>query len=199
MVLPSPAGGRVTQEVGYFDFDAPALADWLHEGLDGLWALSSPGWTAIQDAVADLAPAPTLSRYACVPIGFWAILLNNSPLGTDVGVVPSYAARELHCRAIRVVSVGDENEFPARLINVYGPDGVPPLALERSIVVARDGDKWVFETSGKPFAFEDVAAYSRRLKSSRLSHEMILDYLRSLGVPLNTEPDWRRAIVLGRS
>lgn len=199
MVLPSDAGGRVTETVGYFDFNAMALADWLRHGLDGPWALSSPGWTAIEDAVADLAPAPTLSRYAFVPIGSWAILLNNGPLGTDVGVLPSHAARELHCRAIRVVSVGDQDEFPARLIEVYGPDGVSPLALERSIVCARDGDRWVFETAGEPFPFEDLAAYSRPKKSSRLSPELILGYLRALGVPLDTEPDWRAAAVVGQS
>jgi hypothetical protein len=94
--------------------------------------------------------------------------MNNGPLGTDVGVLPTYAARELKCRAIRAVRVDDDGPcYPARILEVYGPGGKPPLAVERTIAAANDGGRWVFETSGTPFAFEDEAAYTRTRKSSR--------------------------------
>lgn len=198
MTLPSADGGRTTEQVGYFETDARTLADWIRSGLDGDWEVRQPKWYSLADLLAALGPTVTVSRYACVPLGSWTVVLNNSPLGTDVGVLPSYAARELHCRAIRAVSVGDEDEFPARILEVYGPDGHPPLALERSIVAANDGGRWVFETSGTPFPFENQAAYRRRLKASRLTTEMVIDYLHALGVPVDRAPDWQAACLLER-
>jgi hypothetical protein len=144
-----------------------------------------------------LAPAPILSRYACIAIDGWTLVLNNTPLGTDVGVLPSYAARELKCRAIRALRVDDDEPgYPARVLEVYGPDGEPPLALERSIATANDGGRWVFETSGKAFAFEDEEAYRRRSKASRFTGEMLHDYLLALGAPADSEPDWSTAVVI---
>ncbi|HST85720.1 MAG TPA: hypothetical protein VLL08_28535 [Kineosporiaceae bacterium] len=49
-----------------------------------------------------------MSRYVCVPVDSWSVLLTNGPFGTDVGVLPSYAARELGCRAVRAVRVDDD-------------------------------------------------------------------------------------------
>ena len=55
--------------------------------------------------------------------------MNSTPLGTDVGVLPSYAARELKYRGIRAVRVDDDEPgYPARVLEVYGPRGEPPLA-----------------------------------------------------------------------
>lgn len=65
-----------------------------------------------------------------------------------------------------------------------------------SIAAANDGGRWVFETSGTPFAFEDLSAYANRLKKRRLTAEMLLDYLRALGVPVNDEPDWSAAYLV---
>jgi hypothetical protein len=109
-------------------------------------------------------------------------------------MLPSHAARELGVRAIRAVCVdGDEEKFPARILEVFGPQGPPPLALERSVVAANDGGKWVFETSGVAFDFEDLKAYGRRLKAARFTAEMLGAYLRALEVPVDVEPSWRDA------
>lgn len=188
----------ITQQVGYFACGLEMFARWLHEGLDGSWAMKRPEWTSLAHAAADLAPGGVLTRYACMRIGEWTALLSNGPNGTDVGVLPSYAARELGCRAIRAVCVGDEAMYPARILEVYGPAGEAPLALERSVVVANDGGRWVFETSGSPFGFEDQTAYRKRMKSSRFSEEMLAAYLQALGVPVDVEPDWSDALLLER-
>ena len=156
------------------------------------WISVNADWTLAADAVAFLTPAPMVTRYACIPVGRWAAVLNNSPLGTDVGVLPSLAARELRSTAIRVC-VADRAPYPARILEVYGPHGDPPLAIIRSIAAANDGGRWVFETHGKPFAFEDLSAYSRRLKARRLTAEMVIDYLRGLDVPIDQEPEWTAA------
>ncbi|WP_203900754.1 hypothetical protein [Virgisporangium aliadipatigenens] len=64
---------------------------------------------------------------------------------------------------MRVMDVEDTATYPARLLEVYGPDGAPPLAIERSICAANDGGRWVFETSGPAYPFEDRSAYARRV------------------------------------
>ena len=170
MRLPSYVGGKTTHEVGFFDIDADRLSAWLLRGLGEGWGLSTAAWRSMTDVVEALRPVTVLSREACIPIGSWSLQLNNTPSGTDVGVVPSRAARELGCRAMRAVCTEDgEVVYPARILNVYGPAGRPPLAIERNIVAANDGGRWVFETSGTPFPFEDTAAYSNRLKSTRFT------------------------------
>jgi hypothetical protein len=200
MTFPSRVGGPTTHEVGFFAYNHQRLADWLVEGLDASWITSTPGWKSPDEALQILAPAPILSRYACVAIDGWALVLNNTPLGTDVGVLPSYAARELKCRAIRAVRVDDDEPgYAARVLEVYGSDGDPPLALERSIVAANDGGRWVFETHGKAFAFEDEEAYRRRTMASRFTGQMLHDYLLALGVPADSEPDWATAVMIEQS
>lgn len=199
MRLPSPIGGRTTEQVGYFQANTSAVADWICHGLGEGWRLSTATWSSGADAIVSLAPSPVVSRYACIPVDGWTAVLNDGPLGTDVGVLPSYAARELGCTAIRVVCVDDQATYPARIFEVYGPGGEPPLALIRSIVAANDGGQWVFETSGTPFLFEDLSAYRRRLKPRRLTAEMLTGYLHALGVPVDQEPDWAAAELVERA
>ena len=170
MIVPSSLGGTTTEQVGFFMTTADTLARWIREGQGEHWQAMVPNWKRREDAFVALAPVPVVSRVACVPLGReWTVLFNNSPLGTDVGVLPSLAARELRIRTVRAVCrTADDDHYPARIFEFFGPDGSPPLAMERSIVAANDGGHWVFETSGTPLAFEDVAAYRLRRKSERV-------------------------------
>lgn len=197
--LPSSAGGRVTQEVGFFDVSAAAVGDWLREGLGKFWSARPIAWTSLADATRELSPATPLSRYALIPIGSWTVLLNNGPQGTDVGLLPSQAARELGCRAVRAVCVEDsEAAYPARILEIFGPDGMEPLRLLRSIVVANDGGEWVFETTGEPLEFERVDQYVGRRKTDRFTSALVHEYLRQLHVPIDLEPVWAHAILVER-
>jgi hypothetical protein len=194
MTLPSAAGGPVTQEVGYFDTSPNTVAPWLREGLGDGWTIRSAEWGSLSDAVADLAPSAIMTRHGAIPAGEWTLILTNGPLGTDVGMLPSLAARELGCRAVRAVCVRDEEgEFPARVLEVFGPNGSGPLLALRSIAAANDGGEWVFETTGEPLAFERAEYYTRRRKSERFTAELLYEYLRRLGVPIDVEPDWGRS------
>lgn len=197
-MLPSAAGGAVTNQVGFFEIGSKVLADWIQAGLDEMWVVQQSSCSSLDDAVSTLVPNAAVTRYLCVPFGIWSVLLNNSPLGTDVGVLPSYAARELGCRSMRASNIDDDATYPARILEVYGPGGEPPLALERSVFVAKDGGRWVFETSGTPYSFEDQEAYKRRIKATRFSSVMLFDYLRALGVPLDATPRWADAVMVQR-
>ncbi|MCE5289238.1 MAG: hypothetical protein LLG14_08335 [Nocardiaceae bacterium] len=200
MTLPTAAGAATTSSVGYFEVRAAALADFIVDGFDGGWVTRPAGVASMCEVVTLLAPRAVVSRCVCLPVGRWTALLNNSPLGTDVGVLPSYAARELGCRGMRVVSTEDSATYPAHILEVYGPAGLPPLAIERSIVAAKsDGGRWVFETFGKPYPFEDQSAYVRRRKADRFTTDMLFDYLRALDVPVDAEPGWPGALLVERS
>lgn len=194
MTLPTPKGGPTTHKVGYFDVEVGLFSDWMADGFPG-WHKLSGRVSSLDDAVELLRPGAPLNRYLCVPVGHWSALLTNGPHGTDVGLLPSHAARELGCRALRVVA-HDLKPYPARILEVYGPSGTPPLLTERSIGAANDGGRWVFETSGDPYPFEDLAAYLRPIKATRFTVSMVLDYLRALGVPIDQEPNWAKAFTI---
>lgn len=198
-MLPSNTAGPTTQEVGFFTATPARLARWLVVGLGDDWSIRSPSWTTAEEAFAALAPKPLLSTYAWVPLDDdWSLLLNDTPLGTDVGLLPSRAAEALGCRAIRATCVEGDGTFPARILEVYGPAGEAPFGLERSLTAANDGGRWVFEMSGEPFSFEDQEAYKRRATASRFTSEMLLDYLRQLGVPSGVDPRWSAAVIVER-
>lgn len=201
MTLPDPIGGTTTKQVGYFAHDHRGFAEWLAGRLGDDWRVSPASWRTLDDALSALAPAPILSREACIAVQGWTLLLNNTKLGTDVGVLPSRAARLLRCRAIRAVCVDDDQPgYPARMLSVYGPDGDPANGfVERSIAAANDGGRWVFQTHGEPYPFEDLTAYQRRRKTDRFTSSMLYDYLRALDVPIDTEPDWATAILIQRT
>ncbi|HEY4633175.1 MAG TPA: hypothetical protein VIH00_04580, partial [Candidatus Limnocylindrales bacterium] len=168
--------------MGYFHTEAEHLARWLRDGLGAGWRVGKPGWHALEDAVAALPPRAPLSRYAILGLDGWAVLMNDGPNGTDVGVLPSWAARGLGIRAIRAVCVGDDGPgYPARILEVYGPGGQPPLAIERSVASVNDGGRWIFEATGEPFDFENTDRHRASLAAERLTCAMIHEYLRALG------------------
>lgn len=197
MKLPSQIAGRTTQEVGFFDVDHEQLARWIQAEFGVKCTATSPGWTSVADAGVALGGPGPVTRRACITIGDWSLILTDGPRGTDVGGLPIHVAEAFSRRAIRAVCVDDDGPgYPGRILVVHGPDGEPPLNVERSIVAANDGGRWVFETSGTPYDFEDLAAYGHRLKKRRFTSEMLYDYLRHLGVPVDTEPDWSSTILL---
>ena len=141
-----------------------------------------------------------MSTYAFIDIDDWTLLLSNGPLGTDVGMIPSLVARELHSRGIRAVCADDgASPFAARILEVFGPAGEHPLLIERMIAAANDGGRWVFETSGTPFPFEDQTQHRQRTKAKRFTSAMLHDYLRRLDGPVDSEPDWVNAWIVQRA
>jgi hypothetical protein len=140
-------------------------------GLDELFGLLGP-------------PKPDFDTYALIPLKEWTTVFNNSYLGTDLGMIPSLAARKLGCRALRVVAkLERQDAYPATILELYDPSSTDPLKCRRAIAAADDGGVWRFIQYGEPLAFEEVDAYSRRRIRDRLTPEMLRRYLLALGVP----------------
>jgi hypothetical protein len=149
--------------------------------------------TAI-DSVDDLGRAlpvsPRLVRRMLVAWGSWVALFTDGPLGTDVGMLPSLAARQLGCRAIRAtLSTRDSPGGEARILEAYEPDADDRvLRLRRSIVAIDDGDRWTFTQRGQPYffedtiSFEDTERYGARSIRERFTAPMLHAYLNALGV-----------------
>lgn len=194
--FPSPAGGATTETVGFFDATPVELADWFSSG-DGALGQQRPGWKGLPDVIRDLAATDLVTARAFVPLGRWTLLLTNGPSGTDLGVLPSQATRGLGCLSVRAVwSDRRDASCPAVLIEVFAPDGEPPLMARRSVAVVADGERWVFESTGLPYRFEHIRRYGARRKADRFTPRMLHEYLRALHVPIDEEPDWAGAVVV---
>ena len=192
MRLPSPVGGVTTDSVGLFNCEATSLATWLIGELN-LGVAPQPVKT-LSEVLKWLEVSTVRDRYVLVPLGAWSALLTNGPTGTDVGVLPSHAARGLGCPALRAVAA--EGSHPATILELFQPDGIPPLLLRRSIASADDGGRWIFEEAGEQLPFEDPSAYRRPRKSERFTPEILSEYLVALGIPEVSDQTWTQVIAL---
>ena len=196
--VPHPTfAGAFLSEVGLIHHPADDLASWFAS--DGRSEVSHPSWGSVADAASALpiGDGRDLTKRAFVPMGSWTLLLTDGPSGTDVGVIPSHTARRFGATSVRAVWA--TGTYPAVIFEVFDSTADPVLGHRRSVVAANDGGRWVFEESGAPFDFEETARYRERLKRKRFTGAMLHTYLRALGVPLETEPNWGAvALLTGR-
>lgn len=188
-MLPSPTCGATTETVGLFNCSVGVLANWLDAGLGGDWGTRLVPFKSMAELCCFLAPGHSQERHVLIPWEEWTAVLTDGPLGTDVGMLPSLAARELACAALRAVAVDPKSErLGAVILEVFDPAaGGEPLRCRRSISVADDGGRWVFGQFGTPYRFEDLSAYGRRRIRDRFTPPMLCEYLRALGVPLDVD------------
>lgn len=201
MKLPSDIGGSTTQTVGLFEASTLDSARWLSEQLGARWGeVAPPRWEDADAAFTALAPAPVLSMYALVPLGDrWTAVFNNTPLGTDVGVLPRRAAKQFGVRAIRATYMDEKAAWPARMLEVYSPPGSAGDCLERVLYSMNDGGRWIFVNEGQVFPFENEDDYSQIRKKDRFPVEVLYRYLRELSVPIDAEPEWSGARALRKT
>ena len=193
-MLPSSDAGATTEEVGFFAAEAPVVADWLATALE--WRQKRPGWDGLADAAQALVPNVPWSRTAVVPVGSWSVMFSNGPGGTDTALLPSSAAEELGCVAVRAVCVPNDAMWPARILHVYGPEGEPRMNMVRIIRMMNDSGRWEFYTDGSPLPFERLDAYQACKKRERFTQDMLYEYLRELGLPYDAPPQWNDAILI---
>lgn len=196
-MLPSSMCGPTTETVGFFACDVGTLAAWLTEALGSGWNSRSSSFESLQDLCESLRPGGDLRRHALIRLeGGWTAVLTDGPTGTDVGMLPSLAARELGVVALRATSTGPSTHgFHGTILEVFDPEAEDQLRCRRSIAAADDGGRWIFEQFGSPFEFERVSAYSLRRVRDRFTAEMLSDYLSALGVPAISQR-WPGALVM---
>jgi len=62
---------------------------------------------------------------------------------------------------------------------------------ERLVRVMKDEPKWEFYETGKPYDFEDVGIYKKRIKRQRFTQEMLSKYMKNLGWDIDAQDFFR--------
>jgi hypothetical protein len=95
------------------------------------------------------------------------------------------SSRALGVTAMRICITPVETTWPAVIWEVYDTEenGGDADGYRRSIAAANDGGRWVFETSGAPFPFEDPGRYTARRKRDRFPAQLLRTYLEAMGIP----------------
>lgn len=197
MRLPSSVCGSTTETVGLFRCEAGRLAGWLVEGLGHGWdsrAESFDSFDSFESLCRYLTPGEQLSRHTLVPWQDWTVMLTDGPTGTDVGMIPSLAARQLDCLAARATATDGV------VMELFDPNVIEHmLRRRRSITAADDGGRWVFSQFGEPFDFEDIETYDRPRIRDRFTPTMLAEFLSALGVPLGQDLDLGGTILIERT
>ena len=188
LVLPSEVQAPVTTTIGAFEVPVAQLVSWLAASLatsHNLWSVERSDERGLEAATESLYPLARvgISKVGVLGVAGWSFVLNNSPLGTDLGMIPSLCARQLGRVALRLTS--HQRTYPATILEMYGPEGDEPLRCRRVISAANDGGRWRFDNYGVPFSFEDVAAYRAKRIRDRFTPELLRLYVCQLGVPLS--------------
>jgi hypothetical protein len=187
----------VTEEMGFLETDAEhaarSFAAW-HGGLmasRGIAVAVHPVSGTLEQALSALLPltTPESRRHLFMPTRSpWTGYVENARGGTDASGPIAYMARTLGCRGMRVVAVPhtlqkDKGRFGAVMLEVYGPQlTTAGRNYLRVVSASNDGGPWVFEQSGEPFPFEDLAQYQARRVRDRFTFQMLKEYLHHLGL-----------------
>lgn len=187
MILPSGLKPPTTESVYLYDVTPETLARWLCSLDEDCSREPAPGATSLLgliEATLPRAPFPE-RRFLCLGLSHtWCAVLTNNRLGSDMGVLPSRAAKQLGCRAIRAVAARSAEAYPGTILEAYGPDGDPEHGHCRRVVGAvNDGGRWTFDEFGDPFDFEHVERYKARKIRDRFTPEILEHYLLGLDVP----------------
>ena len=186
--LPNSTSGRTTETVGFFHTQVDDFNRYLTDALGQQYssrALDSAPVKSHLELVPIRAP---LSKYLLLGVDDWTIMFTDGPAGTDLGLIPSRAARDLGVDiTIRAVVATDESDsFPGCQFEVHSADSIDAQRFRRAVYAVSDNGKWTFGDFGDPFDFERISTYSNRKVRDRLTPQMIRDYVAALGAPAIT-------------
>ncbi len=123
-------------------------------------------------------------RELWVDAGDYCVFFDNFVNGSDPQTVIELS-REQKCRAFLVSASPDgELSYGQTRLDVYGPEGKPPLGYVRVISATNDGGRWVWDVSGDPLDFERVEYYERRRIRDRFPRWLLEEYCGALSIPV---------------
>lgn len=193
----------ITTEFGFVETSLDAVTSWWIDREVGLGRDRgvSAGADDVRGTLAEnlhrLLPLTSVEcrRYLMLSTSSgWTAVFDNGWQGSDASGL-FFPARELGCRAIRVVTTPADALYGARIFELYGPKQTAFLNYERTICVANDGGRWSVEQSGKPLAGEQPSWFEARKKKDRFRTEHLAALLATLGIDVFNEsfygPDGR--------
>jgi hypothetical protein len=155
-------------------------------GLGRRWAPRSLGNRPLYDQLLALAPLQMPSRRQIIvgTTGRWTMHANNSRIGGDSGGWVGAMSKRLGCRGVSAHHIPvDQYPYPSTQLELFGPDGKPPLGYVRTISAGiYDEGHWKFLVSGEGQPFEEVQRYGERRIGDRFNREVLIRYLGALGI-----------------
>ncbi|MCL3860654.1 hypothetical protein [Actinotalea sp. K2] len=157
-----------------------------------------PASAPLPDALSLLLPLESpWSRILLAPCGAWTAVVNNGLHGGDSTAPGPATSRALNVQCVVASAVpryGPGHEQTQ--LEVFGPEGEPPLMYRRSLSATATDGRWEWYESGTPFEFEATERYTARRKRDRFDRELLLDYLEHLGIPARTDSAYGPAVLL---
>ena len=158
------------------------------------------GWTvthqklsdelSLSDKIKMLEPCVILhDKYLILEtVSDWCVYMENGPLGTEVFNQPDYLSKTWAVKNISLYLSPNfkKDEFGAVMFHWQnGANKISEYEVEsRTIMVHKETSKTTFEQSGKPFVFEDLASYEKRIKKERLTVDMVAEYCKHFNIDL---------------
>ncbi|MFI5298592.1 MAG: hypothetical protein ACHREM_10880 [Polyangiales bacterium] len=189
-----------TTEYGFIECELSRVASWFrdweqaNQAKRGITVAMQLVEGNLEALLSRLQPLTSIQRRRHLFVAGrsgWTAYFDNGWRGTDAATL-SHVARELACRAVRLVAVPDSmgttveqgalRRYGAVMFELYGPGRAAFLNYLRTINVANDGGKWRFEQSGEPLPFEELDAYTSRRLKDRFDQPRLERYLRALGI-----------------
>lgn len=135
--------------------------------------------TNLEDAFESLAPLarrPTRKLFVSTTSD-WVAFYQNGVQGSDPYPVMCQLASQLNVFAMRVCST--ETPWIANIWEVYASEsmGGSPEGRFRTVAVAKDGARWIFDQLGEPYSFERPQCYRLTHKSDRFTRDMLCEYV----------------------
>jgi len=126
-------------------------------------------------------------RELWVDAGDYCVFFDNFVNGSDPQTVVDLS-RTHQLRAFRVSAHPDtELSYGQTRLDVYGPEGKPPLGYVRVISATNDGGRWSWDVSGEPLDFERVEYYQKRRIRDRFPSWLLEEYCMELSIPVFEE------------
>lgn len=117
-----------------------------------------------------LVPAPTKELFVATNSG-WTVFFSNGCRGSDPFLPMLQLSKALGVTGLRICLTPDVLLYQGVILEIYDrPEaGGDKYGYRRRIAAANDGGKWVFQQSGIPYSFEEVAKYDERRKRDRFT------------------------------
>ena len=127
------------------------------------------------------------TRELVMPCGInWTAYLNNRTDGGDTSTGGSFIARQLRVRHVMARNSLREAGHQSTQFVVTPPDGWGNPGSRVLVAYCLDG-RWSWEARGEPLSFEHLDRYGARLKRERLDRSLLLEYLKSMGIPVTDD------------
>ncbi|MBD3663858.1 hypothetical protein [Sulfitobacter aestuariivivens] len=188
----------VTRDFGLIDASVDAVAEasiaWRKAtfGAQNVDVTRSDGPLAARfAALAPLCIAKNRTLLLQTTAG-WTAHFANGISGSDPASAMPHLVRTLGVRAMRICVAPATARYRGVIWEVYDPNDSQDTAgvTRRSIAAANDGGRWVFETFGTPFPFEQVRKYNAPRKRDRFDLDLLQSYLTAFGIT-----DWGDALL----